>query len=202
MSSSPAVRTLRLPAPDFDKLKIPRTRQPVGKWFRVHQTLHSALYFSLDPAHRFSHKDCPYPVLYLGVNIDTCLFERFGNEAYDGAKTLPQSLWKAHSVSLFQVPAMCVCDLTKPETLSALRVDLTALMNEKLDVPQKWGLVIQKHPSNFQGIKYKSRFNDRACLAVFQRDGVEKSMPDSALGAISALDEAADWLDRHRVRLY
>ena len=202
MSSSPAVRTLRLPAPGFDKLKIPRTRQPGRNWFRVHQTVHSSRYFSLNPAHRFSHQDCPYPVLYLGVNIDTCLFERFGDETYDSAKALPQSLWDAHSVSLLQVPEICLCDLTKPETLSALRVDLTALMNEKLDVPQEWGVAIQKHPSNFQGIKYKSRFNDRACLAVFQRDGLEKSMPDSALGALSAVDEAADWLDKHRVRLY
>jgi len=176
MSSSPAVRTLRLPAPGFDKLKIPRTRQPGRNWFRVHQTVHSSRYFSLNPAHRFSHKD--------------------------GAKALPQSLWDAHSVSLLQVPEICLCDLTKPETLSALRVDLTALMNEKLDVPQEWGVAIQKHPSNFQGIKYKSRFNDRACLAVFQRDGLEKSMPDSALGALSAVDEAADWLNKHRVRLY
>jgi hypothetical protein len=122
MSSSPAVRTLRLPAPDFDKYKIPRTKQPARNWFRVHQPVHSPRYFSLNPAHRFSPQDCPYPVLYLGVN--------------------------------------------------------------------------------FQGIKYKSRFNDRACLAVFQRDGLEKSMPDSALGALSTLDEAADWLDKHRVRLY
>jgi hypothetical protein len=202
MSSSPAVRTLRHPASDFDKVKIPRTRQPVRNWFRVHQTVHPARYFSLNPAHRFSHKDCPYPVLYLGVNIDTCLFERFGDEAYDGAKTLPQSLWNAHSVSLLQVPEICVCDLTKPGTLSALRVDLTALMNDKLDVPQEWGLAIQEHPSNFQGIKYKRQFNDRACLAVFQRDGIEKSIPDSVLGALSSLNEAANWLDKHRVRLY
>jgi len=141
-------------------------------------------------------------MLYLGVNIDTCLFERFGDEAYDGAQTLPQSLWNAHSVSLLQVPEISVCDLTKPETLSALRVDLTALMNEKLDIPQEWGLAIQKHPSNFQGIKYKSRFNDRACLAVFQRDDIKKSMPASVLGVLSSLNEAADWLDKHRVRLY
>jgi hypothetical protein len=51
----------------------------VRNWFRVHPTLHSPRHFSLNPAHRFSHKDCPYPILYLGVNIDTCLFERFGD---------------------------------------------------------------------------------------------------------------------------
>ena len=101
-----------------------------------------------------------------------------------------------------RVPEICVCDLTKPETLTALRAGLTAPLSEKLDVPQQWGLAIQKHPSNFQGIKYKSRLNDRAGLAVFQQDGIEKSMPGSLLGALCALEEAADWLDKHQVRLY
>lgn len=202
MSSSRAVRSLRFPPPDFARLKIPRTRQPVRNWFRIHKAHDSARYFSLNPAHRFSHKNCPFAMLYLGVNIDTCLFERFGDEAYDGAMTLAQSLWNAYSVSRIRVPEIRICDLTKPETLSALRVDLTALTNEKLAIPQEWGLAIQKHPSNFQGIKFKSRFNDRTCLTVFRRDNIESYISDTVLGPLSALDDAADWLDKHRVRLY
>lgn len=202
MSNSPVVRTLRLPSPDFFRLKVPRTLQPRRNWFRVHQTAHSARDFSLKPAHRFSHQKCPFPVLYLGVNIDTCLFERFGDEIYDGAKTLPLSLWNAHSISWLEVPEIRVCDLTQPETLSALAVDITALVNEKLDIPQAWGLAIQQHPLNFKGIKYKSRFNDRACLALFQRDGIEDSLSVTPLGTLSSIDEAGDWLDKHRVRLY
>lgn len=202
MSSNPVRRPRRLPSPDFDKLKIPRTRQPLRNWFKVHRNNQAAGYFSLNPAHRFSHKDCPHRILYLGVNIDTCLFERFGDETYCNAKSLPQSLWDTHSVSLLQVPELIVCDLTKPETLSALSVDLTALLNESLDLPQTWGLAIQQHPINFQGIKYKSRFNDRACLAVFERDGVETLLTETLAGSLSVLDDAADWLDKHKVSLY
>ena len=120
----------------------------------------------------------------------------------DGAKVLPQSLWDAHSVSRLQVPEICVCDSTKPEHAQCAPSGFNGARERKIGRPQEWGLAIQKPPSNFQGIKYKNRFNDRTCLAVFQRDGVGKSMPDSALGALSALDDAVDWLDKHRVRLY
>ncbi len=75
-------------------------------------------------------------------------------------------------------------------------------MNEKLDIPQAWGLAIQKHPCNFQGIKYKSRFNGRACLAMFKRDGIENSLTETILGDLSALDETVDWLDKHKVTIY
>jgi hypothetical protein len=81
-------------------------------------------------------------------------------------------------------------------------VDLTALMHEKLDVPQKWGLAIQKHPFAFQGIKYKSRFNDRACLALFLRDKIEDCLPDTLHGTLSSVADAVEWLDKHKVSLF
>jgi hypothetical protein len=41
----------------------------------------SARHFSINAAHRFSHLDCHCAVLYLGPNLDTCLFERFGGRS-------------------------------------------------------------------------------------------------------------------------
>ena len=202
MSNSPAVRSLRLPPANFDTLKVPRTRQPTRNWFKVHRACFSARYFSLNTTHRFSHGDCPYPLLYLAVDVDTCLFERFGDEAYDRQKSLANSLWDTCVVSTIQVPETHVWDLTKPQTLSALMVDLTALTNEQLAIPHQWGLAIQRHPANFQGIKFKSRFNDRACLALFGRDGIEKFQSETRLGPLSTHDAAAVWLDKHKVRLY
>jgi RES domain len=202
MSNDPAVRTLRFPLANFDYLKVPRTRLPTRNWFKVHQACFSARYFSLNTTHRFSHKDCLYPLLYLAVDVDTCLFERFGDEVYDRQKSLAKSLWDACGVSTIQMPEIHVCDLTKPETLSALRVDLTALTNEKLTIPQEWGLAIQRHPANFQGIKFESRFNDRACLALFGRNGIEKCLRETPLGPLSSHDAAGVWLDKHKVRLY
>jgi hypothetical protein len=202
MSNNPADRTLRLPPANLSGIKIPRTRQPARNWFRVHQSRYSAAYFSLDTNHRYSHKDCQYPLLYLGVDIDTCLFERFGDKAYDNQKAIPQSLWDAHCVSTVQVPEIHVCDLTNAKTLSALMVDLSALMHTEVTTPQEWGLVIQQHPANFQAIKFKSRFNDKVCLALFRHDSIEKHLQETLLDTLPNNDTAVDWLDKHKVSLY
>src|SRR5260221_6087114 len=192
MSNNPAVRELRLPPANFNGLKIPRTRQAARRWFRVHQSRHPAMYFSVSTAHRFSHKDCPNPCLYLAVDIATCLFERFGDKAYDRQKAVAQSLWSAHSVSAIRAPELHVSDLTNAKKLSAMIVDLSSLMHNDVAVPQEWGLAIQRHPANFQAIKFKSRFNGKACLAVFQRDGLQSRLRSTLLGTLSDNDTAVD----------
>jgi RES domain-containing protein len=202
MSSNPAARTLRLPPANFSGLKIPRTRQPARNWFRVHQSGFAATCFSLSTNHRFSHQDCPYPFLYLGVDTDTCLFERFGDTAYDGKKAIPQTLWEVHSVSMVQVPEIQVCDLTNAKTLSAMMTDLSALMHNDISAPRDWGLAIQKHPANFQAIKFRSRFNGKACLGLFQRDSFEKRLREKVLNTLANDDAAVNWLDKHKVSLY
>ena len=202
MSGNPAKRALRLPPANFSALKIPRGRQPARNWFRVHQSRFAAAHFSLSTNHRFSHKHCPYSFLYLGVDIDTCLFERFGDTAYDGNKAIPQTLWGAHSVSMVQVPEVHVCDLTNARTLSAMMADLSALMHYDISGPQEWGLAIQKHPANFQAIKFRSRFNGKACLALFHRDGLEKRLREKGPDRLTNDDGAVDWIEKHMISLY
>lgn len=202
MSSNPAARTLRLPPDNVDRLRVPRTRQPARNWFRVHQSQHAAIHFSLRTTHRFSHKSSLYSLLYLAADVDTCLFERFGDKAYDGQKAIARSLWQAHSISMIQVPELYLCDLAHTRTLSALMVDLTALMHNDLTAPQQWGLAIQQHAAGFQGIKFKSRFNGKPCLALFRRDAIETRLQEILLDTLWNYDAALDWLDKHKVSLY
>ena len=202
MSNNPANRVLRLPPASLPEIRISRTRQPARNWFRVHQARQSATRFSLNTAHRYSQQDRPHPVLYLGADIDTCLFERFGDQAYDNQKALSRSLWEAHCASAIYVPEIQVCDLTSAKTLSALMVDLSALMHTRVAAPQAWGLAIQRHPANFEAIKFASRFNGKACLALFQRDGLEQRLRQKRLGTLANHDPAVDWLDKHRVSLF
>lgn len=202
MSNDPSDRPLRLPPVNISEIKIPRTRQPGRNWFRVHQSRHSAAHFSLQTHHRYSHRGCPYPLLYLGVDIHTCLFERFGDKAYDNQNAISQSLWNAHFVSTVQVPEIQVCDLTNARTLATLRVDLSALLHTAIAAPQEWGLAIQRHPANFQGVKYRSRFNGSVCMALFQRDGIETRLRAKQLGHLADDDAAVDWLDKHQISLY
>ncbi len=202
MSNDPGVRAVRRPTADFNRLRIPRTRQPERDWFRVHQIRFPAVCFSLTPTHRFSHADCPDPLLYLAADIDTCLFERFADKAYDRQRTIARSLWAAHSVTRIWLPELHVCDLTSARTLTVLMADLSALLDYDVATPQQWGLAIQCHPAHFQGIKYKSRFNGRACLALFQRDQIERRLRETPLEGLLTNDAAAEWLDRYRICLY
>ena len=202
MSNNPPVRPLRLPPPKFDEVKIPKTRQPARNWFRVHQNQCQALFFSLNAGHRFSHAACPFKILYVGVDVDTCLFERFGDTIYNAKHSVAKSLWNYHSVSKLTIPELKVCDLTNASTLSSLSVDLTSLMHPDLSISQAWGLAIQSHPAEFDGVKYKSRFNGKSCLALFDRKNLGKRIPERCLGELTQEASAADWLAKHDISLY
>jgi hypothetical protein len=79
-SRSKAARPSLRPDRDFENRRIPITRQPSRCWFRVHKTGAPAVWFGTFPYHRFSHLRCPYPLLYLGATIQTCLWEVFGDD--------------------------------------------------------------------------------------------------------------------------
>jgi len=201
MPDNPRVRPLRLPPAAFDELTVSHARLPARTWFRVHQSTQRAVYFSRNAAHRFTHPDGDL-VLYLGCDVETCLFERFGDTAYDGGNAIALSLWNAHSVSQMRLPALRVCDLTKARTLSALGTDLGTLMHNDVAIPQAWGRALQRHPAALEAIKFSSRFNNKPCLAVFHRGGIEARLHEKLLGSLSDTDAAVEWLDRHRVSLY
>jgi hypothetical protein len=80
-------------------------------------------------------------------------------------------------------------------------VDLTALMSADITVPQQWGLEIQKHPSQVPSIKYRSRFTNKACLAIFDRPGISAQLKESALGAVNQYNATLDWLTKHQIIL-
>src|SRR5207248_726373 len=98
-------------------------------------------------------------------------------------------------------PHFHLCDLSKTATRSALTVDLTALMNNDLRVPQQWGLEIQNHPSQVPAIKFRSRFTNKACLAIFDRPGLSTQLKESTFGPLNQCNQALDWLAKHQVTL-
>jgi len=200
MSSSPS-RPIRLPPPDLAKQPLPRTRQIARQWFRVHPKSRSAIYFSLNSQHRYSHPRCPYKILYVALDAETCLLERFGDYLYDNGHQLPQTLWGDTALSTITAPPFHLCDLSRTTTRSTLTVDLAALMNNDLSVPQQWGLEIQNHPSQVPAIKFSSRFTNKACLAIFDHPGLSPKLKETALGPLNQCNPALDWLAKHRVAL-
>ena len=201
MSSRAPTRPLRLPPADFAQRTFPHARLAPRGWYRVHRTSHDAVAFSLNSAHRFSHSNCPYKVLYVGGDLDTCLWERFGDTIFDQDHRVPKGLWMGTSVSIIKVPSLAVCDLGSTRVRNALNVDITALMSYDLSVPQAWGLAIQQHPGNFMGIKYNSRFTNRPCLALFGRRDLQNVLTEKIPKPLADSDEAVDWLEKSKIQL-
>jgi hypothetical protein len=82
-----------------------------------------------------------------------------------------------------------------------MSVDKASLLAADLSIPRAWGLAAQEHPAAFEAIKYASRFLDQPCLALFDRGGLQSKLQAKALGPLSRLDAAVDWLDDRNAAL-
>lgn len=200
-SKSRSARTLLRPGADFAVKAIPVTRQSARAWFRVHKVGMPALDFGVHDYHRFSHAQCPYPLLYLGPTIQTCLWEVFGDDVFQGGRTIAISKWAGRCLSQITVPALGVCAVSTERTRDAMGVDKSSLLDDDLSVPQEWGLALQRHPARFAAIKYTSRFVDQPCLALFDRGGLKSKLEAKVLGNLQDLDAAVDWLDERPAAL-
>jgi RES domain-containing protein len=201
MSSSEPTRPLRLPLPDLAQRALPHSRLAARTWYRVHSASHKAISFGLNPAHRFSHPTCPYRFLYLGADLETCLWERFGDTVFDQDHRVLKALWMSISASAIQVPRLSVCDFGSTGMRNALNVDMTALMSYDLSVSQAWGLAIQQHPAKFASIKFNSRFTNRPCLAVFDRNDLPNALTEKRTALLADSDQALDWLEKFGIQL-
>jgi len=137
----------------------------------------------------------------VATDVETCLWEIFGDAVFDNGRVLPKTQWDNLLISTIDTPLLHLCDLSKTTTRGALTVDLTALMNDNLGVPQEWGLAIQRHPSQVPAIKFRSRFTGHACLAIFDRGGIRIRLREERLSRLNRFDPALNWLTRYEVSL-
>lgn len=189
-----ARRDSYLPGSAFNSLSIPMSRQPKRHWFRVHRSERPAIDFGIRPHHRFSHPESPFPLLYVGGSLSTCLWEYFGDDVFRGRQVISRVKWDGCSLSRIEVAQLRVCSLGDGRTREAMRVDVSAVYDEDLQIPQSWSLAIQRHPSGFEAIRYLSRFSDEPCLAVFDRSGIQDRLKETPMGSLNELDEAVQWL--------
>jgi hypothetical protein len=140
-------------------------------------------------------------VLYVGATIQTCLWEYFGDDVFKGNRLISAGKWRGCSLSQIIVPEVKVCAVNQERTRDAMSVDKASLFAANLAIPQAWGLAIQGHPAAFEAIKYASRFLDQPCLALFDRGGLQAKLRVKALGPLTALDAAVDWLDERKAAL-
>lgn len=202
MPSSPNPGRAQLkPGADFNQRAIPVTQQSGRIWFRVHRSGAPGAQFGKFPHHRFSHPDCPFPLFYVGASIQTCLWEYFGDDVFQGQRVISAAKWEGCCLSQILVPELKVCAVSLERTRDAMSVDKASLMAAALAIPQAWGLAVQGHPAGFEAIRYASRFLDQSCLALFDRGGLQAKLQVKLLGALRNLDAAADWLDERKAAL-
>jgi len=198
----PHSRPIRLPAADFDLTPLPLSQTKPVEAIRVHSVQFPAISFRLNPDHRFSHPDAPGGLLYMGEDLETCLWECFGDAILDKGSKITRVLWQSRMVSriTFASPPR-ICDLTSLSVRRTLGIDLSAMKHTELDVPQAWGLAIQNHPDKVDGLRYFSRFTGNPCVALFERPGLASQLRETPVSLLAELDTADNFLDANSIAL-
>lgn len=199
----PAARPLCLPPENFDSLPLPVKTCSPGVLYRVHEAVYGPVYFSRNEGHRFSRGDSPFPHLYLAEEPETCLLERFGGELLKPRHppVLSAKVWSGCVLSAITVPRLKICDFTDAATRLAAKTDLSALTHHELEIPQAWGLAVQRHPAGFDGLRYLSRFNHKPCLVLFDRGGLAAKLKAKRAGGLTDFPKALEFLDKFQVAL-
>ena len=168
----------------------------------MHSDARPAIGFRVVTTHRFSHPDAPEGLLYLGEDLETCLWECYGDEILDPGARISRNRWYHSRLSQVRSKeSLSICDLADPKTRRCLSVDLTALNYPDLSVPQQWRLAIQTHPAAVDGLRFPSRFTAQPCLVLFDRDNVRSMLTSRPSDLLPACDEASNFLTENMIHL-
>lgn len=192
-------RPVRLPAAEFAQRDLPLRAWAAGEMLRVHSAHFGAAFFSLNATHRYPHPGSPTAMMYGGEDLETCLWECFGDAVIDPGSMIARTVWDERRVSRIR-PArtLRLVDLTELATRRVVGVDLSALKHPDLEVPQAWGRALAGHPAGADGIRFPSRFTGRPCVAWFERSAVGEI---EVVGRLTKLEEAEAFLDTNEIAL-
>lgn len=195
-------RPIRLPARDFAKKPLPVKTVTEFKGLRLHGATRPAVQFRKVPSHRFSHPDASSGLLYLGDDLETCLWEAFGDVILNPGSAISLSVWMTRQVSQIHTTAkLRLCDLTDLKTRTSLKVDLSALKHTELNIPQAWGLAIMNHPDAVDGFHYASRFTGKRCTVLFGDTRISSLLKSKPVGALTDMDGSGIFLEENEIAL-
>ncbi len=138
----------------------------------------------------------------MAEDLETCLWECFGDAILDRKSEISGVLWRSKMVSRIEsVSPLKLCDLTNLYARRTLSLDLSAMKHTELSVPQAWGLAIQTHPDAVDGIRYFSRFTDHPCVVVFEHPSLVGKLRETPLSLLAELDAADDFLAANSIAL-
>ena len=193
------MRPTYLPSPELERVRLSTRRSAVSQWYRVHPKDKDAIYYGRSPNNRFSPLDVG--VLYAGADVETVLFEVFGDEMFGDEHRIRSYRWFHYGLSRLTVRSARLCNLGSQKVRAQLNVDLGSLLGPDVTVARKWAAAIHSHPSKPDGIIYRSRMTAKSCLALFERVGAERSVEAELIGSLSELEEASEFLDKFDCKL-
>lgn len=124
-----------------------------------------------------------FPCVYLAVDQETTVAEvwgdRFAAQRATGADLYVIPRQQALRWTFLQTNGLPedlrLCDLTQTDTRLALGIEAGTLYATDLRLPQLWAERIARHPNRYDGIAYRSRHTDLACLVLWNR--ADDAMP-------------------------
>jgi|APTNR8051073442_1049403.scaffolds.fasta_scaffold26238_3 hypothetical protein len=175
------MRDLRQP-PDqasFDQRSIPVMRAPMLPplpWYRLYQKEFAEQFYP-SKGSRLTPLSGAFPCVYLAHSAETTVAEVWGDRLAahraTGAEVYVISGDQAKRWGYLKLKAMPadlkICDLFAAETRLAIGIESGTLYAPDLSLPQTWAERIARHPAGFDGIRYRSRHTDEACLVLWSR---------------------------------
>ncbi len=152
------------PPSDLDRRQLPlKTLAAATIFYRVHQAKYNPIYFSSSGGGRF---DTPEGIIYLGIDEYAAFRETIGR--FSKYRLISsEELEKRRMSEVKSSRALSLVDLTG-KGLTLLDADARLLAGD-YKIAQQWSKALQDHPSNPDGIYYRSRHDpSRFCLALYQ----------------------------------
>jgi hypothetical protein len=159
---------LWLPPPEFARksLQLSRLRQ---SWFRSHMLSNGPIYFGRAGRWSFDDPMRDFGVMYLAFDAMRAFVETFCRDPERRFVTT-QSLSERACSELICQRDLMLLDLTKTGSLTRLPAD-ARLFSGAYTVSQAWSRAIYTHPSQPDGIVFRSRFDPAGKLvAIFDRE--------------------------------
>jgi len=188
-----------VPPADFATRDLPIETVPAGATFvRIHRSALDPLYFGASGDNRFDDPERRYGVCYAARSLEGAFAETCLREV--GATLVPLSRLVGRSVTLLTVAAeLRLVELHGP---GLVRLGATAAVSSgTYEVSQPWSRAIHNHPSNVDGIVYRSNHdNGELCVALFERCR-RRLRPGSGMLLMEDRARLAVLLERYRLGL-
>lgn len=203
-ATPPSHRELRvvLPGPQVAKARLPifDSSSLAGiEWIRLAQKKFTSQFYPSRKS-RFTPDSWEFPCCYLGQDMLTSTAEVIGDRlALNIRKKISITVFpkkeaqEMHYLSLLKFPELKLCNLTDRDTRLALNFEAGAMMTPDLSIPQAWAQAVAEHKNGYDGIFYRSRHTDLACVVLWNRKGrraLKKDVIFAPMGEFYCADAA------------